>query len=322
MSDSQETALVKVSDLFGVSRPAVRLIEAVERGVGNLLQPWHMERIAKAELSNFERWQSALTKSGLSAQSADLTLQDRAAVRLVAQEIQRQGNRESIALEAAKEFKETIEGINGEGDMPDPLDVEWVDRFWRLAQDVTDADMQTVWGKILARQATAKGRFSPRCLETISLLTHDEITLLERLAKYLWTARADGNATYFILHSPKLEGGKQVPTELSRRIVSELGNLHRETLGPAGIALDSGSGWAQAASVDMTDGKAYITIEISRFELRIPNNKDGLTYIGSCLGISPIGGQIFSLINGSPDATYVALIAEAFRVNDAVLTPA
>lgn len=87
MSDSQETALVKVSDLFGVSRPAVRLIEAVERGVGNLLQPWHMERIAKAELSNFERWQSALTKSGLSAQSADLTLQDRAAVRLVAQEI-------------------------------------------------------------------------------------------------------------------------------------------------------------------------------------------------------------------------------------------
>ena len=61
MSDnSPENALIKVSDIFGVSKPAIRLIEAIEGGVGGFLQPWQIKRIAKAEIYSFEQWQTAL----------------------------------------------------------------------------------------------------------------------------------------------------------------------------------------------------------------------------------------------------------------------
>lgn len=311
MSDTQENALIKVSDLFGVSKPAIRLIEAIERGVGNLLQPWHTQRIASAEISNFERWQSALEKSGLSARSADLTLQDRAAVRLLAQEIQRQGNRESIALESAKEFKETIEGIGG--DTPDPLDVEWVDRFWRLAQDITDADMQAVWGRILARQTTGRGKYSARCLETISLLSREEISHLERIAKFLWSATREGQPSYFILCRAKPDSNEQLPAELSASINDIVGELHREIFGPAGIFLDSGSGWAQSIIVDVIRREANFRITSIPFTLTFPNDIDEARYIGSGLGVSPLGAEVFSLINATPDPVYIAAITAAFK---------
>ena len=315
----QENTLIKVSDLFGASRPAVRLIEAIERGVGNILKPLQMRRIAKAEIYNFNLWQMALEQSGLRTKSADLTLQDRAAVRLIAQEIQRQDNREAIALEAAREFKERIESKNIARDSVSSLELEWVDRFWRLAQDVTTAEMQAIWGKILARQTTSTGRFSPRCLETISLLTQDEIALLERLAQFMWSTSANKVPTDFILFHPRLNSGKQLPSELSKGIMNVIGNVHREVLGPAGIALNSGSGWAQSAEIDLIENVGSATIGNRRFTIRVPKADKSPVTIGSCLGISPVGGEIFSLINTPPDPTYIDLVVEAFKIQEITL---
>lgn len=309
----RENALVKVSDIFGASRPAVRLIEAVERGVGNFLQPWQMRRVAKTEIANFEGWQLALKKYGLLTTSAELNLQDRAAVRLIAQETQRQNNREAVAFEAAKEFKEAIEGDSEIGDMPTELDIEWIDRFWRLAQDVTNSDIQALWGRILARQTTGRSAYSARGLETICLLSREEISYLERLASFLWSVTFQGKPNYFILHGVNDLQGKRIPAEISLKLRGVIGELHKEILGPAGILLDSGSGWAHDASVDTNDGVANVTIAKKQYRLAFANKVTGPTTLGACVRVGPLGSEIFSLINPLPNVDYIAALDETFK---------
>jgi hypothetical protein len=40
--------LVQIKDLLGFSEPAKRLIDAIERGVGQLLEPWQSARMTRA----------------------------------------------------------------------------------------------------------------------------------------------------------------------------------------------------------------------------------------------------------------------------------
>jgi hypothetical protein len=316
-NDEKGRALINIniSDVFGLSKAAEHFVRALERGVGNALEPGHRRRFASAEITNFESWMGALDRTGLAPKAAELSLSERALVRLVAESTRQQENREGVAFAAAGEFKREAGGPQ----LSVPMDDEWVDRFWRLAQDVTNADMQAVWGRILARQSSGRSRFSPRSLEAISLLTRDEIRLLERLATLLWHGRGQGKPCHFILLGVHLRGKKQLDQNLRRRIVEIVGDLHREIVGPAGIALDSGSGWAQESELDFVKETSQITIGTKKFTLRIPG-ADGPTHLGGALGISPLGGEIFSLISTTPDVDYVDVMSEAFRSQGADLT--
>lgn len=315
----QDNSLITVSDILGASKPATRLIEAIERGVGNLLQPWQSRRIAEAEISNFENWNLALERSGLAPKRAELTLQDRAAVRIVAEDIRHQQNREAVAIQATAEFKQEDETVIESN--PSAVDAEWIDRFWRLAQDVSNADMQAVWGRILARKTTGRGTYSARCLETISLLSREEVSLLERLATLLWSATVRGKQAFFIVHHVQQLNSKAETQEMQARLRSIVGDLHKEIFGPAGIALDSGSGWAQSAEIDTTDGLALFSIANKSFRLTFPNADTKTAYFGSSLGISPLGGEIFSLISVTPNENYIAALADSFRADEIELKP-
>jgi uncharacterized protein DUF2806 len=243
--------------------------------------------------------------------SAELTLGERAAVRLTAETIRKQDNREAIAVEAVHEHISAIEHQPPAAAPDIEIEPEWLDRFWRLAQDVSDRDMQAVWGRILARQAQSPSKYSARCLEALSLLSKQEAQRLEHLSKFVCSsAMADANHHFFLFNPQQLKSDQDTK-EITNKIHKLVGNTSRSVFGPAGLFTDSGSGWAQSIHVEVKDGKAPLSIARSSFAIYYPTATNCVDYIGSGLGISPLGAEIFSLIESEPDPTYVEPITAA-----------
>src|SRR5262245_50472568 len=119
--------LVHITDVFGMSAPAKRLIEAIAHGVGEWAYPWQSHRKAKADAKALRTVTAALKKEGLAIETAQLTLEDRALMRLTAQIQRQQQNREEVALHAIEEFN--ILQSKSSADKEATIDFAWLDRF-------------------------------------------------------------------------------------------------------------------------------------------------------------------------------------------------
>jgi hypothetical protein len=324
---------VQIKDLLGFSEPAKRLIDAIERGVGQLFEPWQRARRTQAEVNSFNQWSKALQETGLNIAAADLSLAERASVRVIAQESRRQQNREAIAAGAVLEFTHTH--LEKSSDVESKLEIEWIDRFWRIAQDVSDETFQSLWARVLARQCAGSSKCSPRCLEALSLLNSSEAKSLERIATMTMLAEAEGMSKSVILLSVSDYRTDAVPAMVAlglqhanRRIVDYVGDLHPEIFGPIGIFIDDGWGHelpsiVQHQTVSITIGQQPYDIKGYPPKLQqIPRLQiaNGI-YIGTGTQLTPLGSEIISLIQAEPDKEYVKLLGDALACIGLSLAP-
>lgn len=116
------------------------------------------------------------------------TLNSRAQERIDYREKRRQQNIERIAEAAALEFLD-------EQQVPDERPSEdWISRYFDIAQDVSEEEMQKVWSRILAGEIKAPGSFSLRALESLRLMTKHEAQYFELMSKFAIC----GNETSFV----------------------------------------------------------------------------------------------------------------------------
>jgi hypothetical protein len=180
---------VEVRDLFGLGRGLDALIKALRAGIGPAFEPFVRSRIAKADQAAALGWIELTEKARVEPVAVDVhTVDGRAAVRLTAESVRRQENREAIARAA---FAET-QMLLGE-DAPRKENVEfepeWLDRYWRLAEDISSEDLQALWARVLIRQAMGTGTVSARTLHALSILTRQEAVELIRLAPFCCEVR-------------------------------------------------------------------------------------------------------------------------------------
>jgi hypothetical protein len=318
---NDDKALIKVSDLLGIAKGTDRLLSAIERGVGNLLSPWQIKRVEQAKISNFENWNIALQKAGLATRRANLTLEERASVRLAADDTRHQYNRERIAIAAAQDFKEAqYDSTSGDSE----LAPEWIDRFWKLSENITEENMQAVWGRILARQSNGSGRYSIRSLETLSMLSRDELEFLERLADKVGTSVLKKGSHSFVLTGiyNGILDSDETRKNANKNLSKIVGPLKAEVFGPAGIYLDAGgTSWAFGINVQVSDNTAPLRIADQQFQLRFTKNDQGYAQLGSGMGLSPEGAQIMSLIKTAASADYVNALKDALSAHGVELLP-
>ncbi|MDI3288057.1 DUF2806 domain-containing protein [Polyangium sp. 15x6] len=81
-----------------------------------------------------------------------------------------------------------------------PVDPDWTARFFDDVKDVSNEDMQKLWGKLLAGEIVQPGRFSLRTLEVLRNLTSAEAQLFQRYLSFC----AD-NGQVFTFAEPALE---------------------------------------------------------------------------------------------------------------------
>jgi hypothetical protein len=96
--------------------------------------------------------------------------------RLKHQEFRKQTNIENITCIAANELKEEPSSTD------EPVDEDWTTRFFNIAEDVSNDEMQALWGKILAGEIKQPRSYSLRTLELLKSLSQDEANIFIRVA--------------------------------------------------------------------------------------------------------------------------------------------
>lgn len=107
-------------------------------------------------------------------------LAQRAQQRMLAEATRQERNLENVIDIAAEELSYQNGDISNA-----PVDEDWITRLFSIVKDVNSAEMQYVWGKILAGEIIIPGSFSIRALEVIRNISREEAQQFQRLLPYI-----------------------------------------------------------------------------------------------------------------------------------------
>lgn len=177
-------------------KPLEKLIEVVSSGIGTLYRPRKIKKEADAQAYAIKVLEKAKAIAGADARLIDAETTERINQRLIAQEIRRQNNIDSVVEAAAVEMK-------GKQVSDDPVGDDWATRFFGYVQDVSEEDMQAIWAKILAREIEKPNSFSIRLLNLMSMLSRKEAEVIGNMAPFVVYSYSSHDA--YILNSKKIE---------------------------------------------------------------------------------------------------------------------
>ncbi len=162
-------------NLGELSKPATVLIEKVCNAVGVVYEPTRIRRRAKAEADA----QQIVAAGQLEVDE----LQRRALVRLMQQEARKQVNIEQITAQAARSLPPTAQ--------VESLDEDWVAHFFKQCDTVSDSEMQSLWSRLLAGEATSPGTFSRRTVDLVSTFDKADAALFTAFGQFVWLFGSD-----------------------------------------------------------------------------------------------------------------------------------
>lgn len=159
-------------------KPLEKLIEVISQGVGKLYTPRAMRKEADAEAYKIEVVERAKIKAAAEGKLVELQLYETIQQRLIHQETNKQKSIDNIIEVAAEQIKlqETVS--------EEKVDPDWTTRFFNISEDISNDEMQKLWGRILAGEVKQPGTFSLRTLETLKNLTKEEAEVFSRFAQF------------------------------------------------------------------------------------------------------------------------------------------
>lgn len=235
-------------DILGLGKvfPMDKLLDMVSKSVGIILKPYFDRRDVDTKAYEIEKTAEAKAKemkiiSEAIQENSNLTggiaykedklaiaspknktvnqlkstsLKERANNRLDYQEAKRQKNIENVTAYAADELKDEQPVTN------EPVDEDWTTRFFRIIEDVSNEEMQTLWGKILAGEIKQPNTYSLRTLELIRNLSKREAEIFKKVAKY---AIMSNNKNYLFQGKNKLLKEKYSINYTDIALLTEIG---------------------------------------------------------------------------------------------------
>ena len=178
MSGAKAISVFSLIDLNALSEPACKLIDAVSHCIGVLYEPRRIRRKAKADAD------AALILAEADAERQALL--KKASHRLAIQEIRRQKNIESIVNKAIKSLPETVSS--------EPVDPDWISRFFDECKDVSNEELQKIWGRLLAGEVATPNSCSRKTLAILKDLSPADAELFTEFCSYIWLR--SGNSFY------------------------------------------------------------------------------------------------------------------------------
>lgn len=181
---------IEITDVFGLKEPLIKLIETISYAVGKIFEPTHNDRMTKSKAKEIRDISEALRenndiiitydKGSVIAETPEFEdFVRRTQQRLAYQELEKQCNIESVVGFAYTEL-ETIDNVSNE-----PVDKDWISRFFNCVEDASNEDLQRIWGKILAGEIKKPKSFSKRTLDVVKNLSQQEAQIFEKISKYV-----------------------------------------------------------------------------------------------------------------------------------------
>lgn len=159
--------------------PVEKLIEAVSGAIGKAYEPKHVRKMADAKayelkliadtVRNNSDVPIVYDSTGVSIDTSNFEeIAKRASSRLAYQEITKQQNIEAVANNAYEELE------NAENVSPESVNPDWMFRFFNSVENISNEDMQKIWGHILAGEIKNPNTYSYRTLEKLKNMTQQE----------------------------------------------------------------------------------------------------------------------------------------------------
>lgn len=255
-----------IKDVAGLSKPITKLIEVSAKGLGNLTEAYFSRKRTDANVYQIEKTSAAIVavnKSSLTrlefsdgdvnilCDKASISpaileeyvaLGERSEQRVLNKEIERQVNIENTLYQAADELK-------GDDSITDePVNDDWISRYFNTVEDISSEEMQKLWGKVLAGELRKPSTYSLRTLDLLRNLTTDEAELFCKLGSL--TVRSGNDQFVWKTESIESEYGIKF-TDLI--LLKDIGLVYQDELAYSAHAKEAGE-----TSVFILGNKAII----------------------------------------------------------------
>jgi hypothetical protein len=309
------------SDLLGLGKilPLDKLVEVISKMTGRLTKQYfdkkdiqtkayEIEMLAEADAVKMKILSDAVKKNfagtgGIEYRENQIQiasppeisllpsaeLKDRTQERLLFQGAKKQLNIESITEIAAEQLKNEPEIDN------QPVDEDWMNRFFNIAEDISNEEMQALWGKILAGEIKRPKSYSLRTLEIIRNMNKDEADVITKIANY--TIRVGND--YAIYKGNDNELSKYGISFYDTSLMVELGILQ-----PGDFMTYIFYKSANSGNAHIIYGNYFLKIELPP----IPNDVHLPIYLFTKSGI-----EILKLLSINPSLDYLRDVAKIFQ---------
>jgi hypothetical protein len=153
-----------------VTKSILKLIDTLKEQIVLSREPTHIREKGKA-LDDVALG-TARTRIGIQE------MDEPAAQRALRREAKRQSIIEAITAKAAKVLPQSVSDK--------PVDVDWVAQFFNHCQDVSNEQMQWVWGRLLAGEVANPGSFSRRAISIVRVMSMEDADLFTRFCTMSW----------------------------------------------------------------------------------------------------------------------------------------
>lgn len=169
-----EINLIKVD-----GKPLEKLIDVISKGIGTIYKPRAIRKEADAKAYEIEIIERAKTKAEAEGKLTEVLTLDKIQERIIHKETKRQLNIDNISQIAAEQLSHE-EHVSEE-----PVEEDWATRFFNIAEDISDEEMQGLWGKILAGEVKQPKSFSLRTLELLKNLSRKEAEVFNKISNFV-----------------------------------------------------------------------------------------------------------------------------------------
>jgi len=320
---------MKLNDILGLGKvlPIDKLIDMVTKSVGKISKPYfdrkdvdtkayEIEKLAEARAKEMKIIATAVKENfqltgGIEYKEEKLAisspkdlpvenqqfalitppLENRTQERINFQEAKKQLNIENVTAFAADELK------NEPPVTDEPVDEDWTTRFFRIVEDISNEEMQALWGKILAGEIKQPKSYSLRTLELIRNLSKNEADIFMRVANF---AIKSGNANFlFKGKDSKLLRDNHNISYSDTALLTEIGLLQPGTF----VNFQLFQNPSDSRQV-FTAGNIVIIVNIKANTPTIQMPVDVF---------SNAGNELLKLINSNPPMDYLTSIANSIK---------
>lgn len=287
MGEALEVAKVLVE-------PTMKLLDMVGGAIGTAYEPRHKRKMADATAYEINAIADAMrnaadmpvvyNQDGVAINSEDFNrLMQRAGTRLVLQETTKQYNIESV-IDNAYDILEKEDVCSAE-----PVEQGWINNFFDSVANISDEDLQKLWGIILAGEIKTPGKFSKRTLDVLSKLSKKEADMFERIVPFILKCYGDETKSfydYFLLSN--LSSSEDVEKNFGYNFIDIT------TLDEAGLI--SNNAFILAGFNLGINETEYIETRINKIKFHNISDEN-LKICHSAYILTAVGKELFSVVN-------------------------
>jgi len=290
-----------IKDLAGLSEPLKKLIEVISSGVGALTKPYLIKKTADAKAYEIRAIAQAVKENQIDLKEIgyaeekvqlksldveslkhELTIEERAKNRIDYKEQKKQKNIENITQYAAINLE------NEKTVSEEPVDEDWTSRFFNYAEDISNEEMQELWGRILAGEIKQPNSFSLRTLEFVRNLSKHEAQTFTKSANFVISS---WNSPFIFKGKGDDALGKLGLSFEERLLLTEIGILQAES--------------NISRRLLKSEEDATIIFESGRYIIKTTKKANTPEHPIPILRFSKVGVELLSLLTINPSEDYI-----------------